>query len=133
MGANPEAVLVLLLQVLWEPVLLLLLPGAVPPGPDGCRTGHPAGPRLAQGTLPPGQRSHGHEGEWNLPRQRKARRLRLGCTDVVCVPQRYGEAERAMEQVLKLDTDCEEAVVDLMNCRVLQLMVSVPASKGVSC
>lgn len=45
-------------------------------------------------------------------------------TDVVCVAQRYSEAERAMEQVLKLDTDCEEAAVDLLNCRVLQLMVS---------
>lgn len=56
-----------------------------------------------------------------------------GRTHVVCVLQRYGEAERAMEQVLELDTDCEEAVVDLMNCRVLQLMVSFLASKGASC
>lgn len=47
--------------------------------------------------------------------------------------QRYAEAERAMEQVLKLDTDCVEAVMDLQNCRVLQLMVSFVASKGVSC
>lgn len=38
-----------------------------------------------------------------------------------------------MEQVLKLDTDCEEAVADLLNCRMLQLMVSLRASKGVSC
>lgn len=45
-------------------------------------------------------------------------------TDVVCVAQRYSEAEGAMEQVLKLDTDCEEAAMDLLNCRVLQLMVS---------
>lgn len=30
-----------------------------------------------------------------------------------------------MEQVLKLDTDCEEAAMDLLNCRVLQLMVSL--------
>lgn len=44
--------------------------------------------------------------------------------DVVCVAQRYSEAERAMEQVLKLDTDCEEAAMDLLNCKVLQLMVS---------
>lgn len=57
----------------------------------------------------------------------------IGCTYLVCVLQRYGEAERAMEQVLRLDTDCEEAVMDLMNCRVLQLMVSFLASKGVSC
>lgn len=28
-----------------------------------------------------------------------------------------------MEQVLKLDTDCEEALNDLFNCKVLQLMV----------
>lgn len=28
-----------------------------------------------------------------------------------------------MEQVLKLDEDCEEAVLDLFNCKVLQLMV----------
>lgn len=28
-----------------------------------------------------------------------------------------------MEQVLKLDEDCEEAVMDLFNCKVLQLMV----------
>ncbi|XP_069000800.1 uncharacterized protein [Embiotoca jacksoni] len=36
--------------------------------------------------------------------------------------KRYGEAEKAMEQVLKLDKDCEEAVNDLFNCKVLQLM-----------
>lgn len=36
--------------------------------------------------------------------------------------KRYSEAERAMEQVLKLDKDCEEAVNDLFNCKVLQLM-----------
>ncbi|XP_056902954.1 stress-induced-phosphoprotein 1 isoform X1 [Takifugu flavidus] len=36
--------------------------------------------------------------------------------------RRYSEAERAMEQVLKLDTDCEEAAMDLLNCKVLQLM-----------
>ncbi|KAM9804217.1 uncharacterized protein ACB057_007697 [Neosynchiropus ocellatus] len=36
--------------------------------------------------------------------------------------KRYGEAEKAMEQVLKLDRDCEEAVNDLFNCKVLQLM-----------
>lgn len=29
-----------------------------------------------------------------------------------------------MEQVLKLDEDCEEAVNDLFNCKVLQLMVN---------
>ncbi|XP_024916717.1 hsp70-Hsp90 organizing protein [Cynoglossus semilaevis] len=36
--------------------------------------------------------------------------------------KRYSEAETAMEQVLKLDKDCEEAVTDLFNCKVLQLM-----------
>lgn len=36
--------------------------------------------------------------------------------------KRYSEAEKAMEQVLKLDKDCEEAVIDLFNCKVLQLM-----------
>uniref|UniRef100_UPI0037E70B23 tetratricopeptide repeat protein 31 isoform X2 n=1 Tax=Semicossyphus pulcher TaxID=241346 RepID=UPI0037E70B23 len=36
--------------------------------------------------------------------------------------KRYIEAERAMEQVLKLDKDCEEAVNDLFDCKVLQLM-----------
>ncbi|XP_028325129.1 uncharacterized protein LOC114477171 isoform X2 [Gouania willdenowi] len=36
--------------------------------------------------------------------------------------QQYSEAEKAMEQVLKLDPDCEEAVNDLYNCKVLQLM-----------
>lgn len=45
-------------------------------------------------------------------------------TDLLCVAQRYSEAERAMEQVLKLDTECEEAAMDLLNCKVLQLMVS---------
>ncbi|KAM4599770.1 uncharacterized protein V3H82_008077 [Fundulus diaphanus] len=34
----------------------------------------------------------------------------------------YSEAEKAMEQVLKLDKDCEEAVNDLFSCKVLQLM-----------
>lgn len=43
--------------------------------------------------------------------------------------QQYSEAEKAMEQVLKLDKDCEEAVIDLFNCRVLQLMVNFLASK----
>lgn len=57
----------------------------------------------------------------------------MACIDLVCVLQRYSEAERAMEQVLKLDTDCKEAVMDLLNCRVLQLIVSFFASKGVSC
>uniref|UniRef100_A0A3Q4HZL5 Zgc:123010 n=1 Tax=Neolamprologus brichardi TaxID=32507 RepID=A0A3Q4HZL5_NEOBR len=36
--------------------------------------------------------------------------------------KRYSEAEKAMEQVLKLDKDCEEAVNNLFNCKVLQLM-----------
>ncbi|KAK6300870.1 hypothetical protein J4Q44_G00289680 [Coregonus suidteri] len=36
--------------------------------------------------------------------------------------KRYGEAERAMQQVLKLDQDCEEASTELFNCKVLQLM-----------
>ncbi|KAI4874259.1 hypothetical protein NFI96_028433, partial [Prochilodus magdalenae] len=36
--------------------------------------------------------------------------------------KRYSEAEKAMEQVLKLDKDCEEAVNDLFYCKVLQLM-----------
>ncbi|XP_036403360.1 uncharacterized protein zgc:123010 isoform X1 [Megalops cyprinoides] len=36
--------------------------------------------------------------------------------------KRYMEAEKAMEQVLKLDTNCEEAVNELTDCRVLQLM-----------
>ena len=44
---------------------------------------------------------------------------------LVLLWQRYSEAERAMEQVLKLDKDCEEAVNDLFNCKVLQLMVTV--------
>ncbi|XP_016128812.1 uncharacterized protein [Sinocyclocheilus grahami] len=37
--------------------------------------------------------------------------------------KRYCEAEKAMEQVLKLDQDCEEAVNDLLYCKVQQLMV----------
>ncbi|KAM4729186.1 uncharacterized protein FYW61_009844 [Anableps anableps] len=36
--------------------------------------------------------------------------------------KRYSEAEKAMEQVLKLDKECEEAVNDLFSCKVLQLM-----------
>ncbi|XP_068597715.1 uncharacterized protein zgc:123010 [Brachionichthys hirsutus] len=36
--------------------------------------------------------------------------------------KRYSEAGKAMEQVLKLDKDCEEAVIELFNCKVLQLM-----------
>lgn len=36
-----------------------------------------------------------------------------------------------MEQVLKLDKDCEEAVNDLFNCKVLQLMVNAPANTSV--
>ncbi|XP_029376949.1 stress-induced-phosphoprotein 1 isoform X2 [Echeneis naucrates] len=36
--------------------------------------------------------------------------------------KRYNEAEKAMEQVLRLDKDCEEAMTDLFNCKVLQLM-----------
>ncbi|XP_037541544.1 stress-induced-phosphoprotein 1 [Nematolebias whitei] len=36
--------------------------------------------------------------------------------------KRYSEAEKAMEHVLKLDKDCEEAANDLFNCKVLQLM-----------
>ncbi|XP_029917101.1 hsp70-Hsp90 organizing protein 2-like [Myripristis murdjan] len=36
--------------------------------------------------------------------------------------KRYGEAEEAMQQVLKLDQQCEEASSELFNCRVLQLM-----------
>nr|XP_005169572.1 tetratricopeptide repeat protein 31 isoform X1 [Danio rerio] len=35
--------------------------------------------------------------------------------------KRYSEAEKAMEQVLKLDGDCEEAVNDLLYCKVQQL------------
>uniref|UniRef100_A0A671QKR7 Tetratricopeptide repeat protein 31-like n=1 Tax=Sinocyclocheilus anshuiensis TaxID=1608454 RepID=A0A671QKR7_9TELE len=37
--------------------------------------------------------------------------------------KRYCEAEKAMEQVLKLDQGCEEAVNDLLYCKVQQLMV----------
>ncbi|XP_047668401.1 tetratricopeptide repeat protein 31 isoform X3 [Tachysurus fulvidraco] len=36
--------------------------------------------------------------------------------------KRYSEAEKAMEQVLKLDKGCEEAANDLFYCKVLQLM-----------
>ncbi|XP_035256399.1 hsp70-Hsp90 organizing protein 1-like [Anguilla anguilla] len=36
--------------------------------------------------------------------------------------KRYSEAEKAMELVLQLDKDCEEAVTEVLNCRVLQLM-----------
>ncbi|XP_035262312.1 hsp70-Hsp90 organizing protein isoform X4 [Anguilla anguilla] len=36
--------------------------------------------------------------------------------------KRYREAEKAMEQVLRLDNDCEEARNDLFTCRVLQLV-----------
>lgn len=36
-----------------------------------------------------------------------------------------------MEQVLKLDKDCEEAVIDLFNCKVLQLMVRFPFQKTI--
>ncbi|XP_016311965.1 uncharacterized protein LOC107665557 [Sinocyclocheilus anshuiensis] len=36
--------------------------------------------------------------------------------------KRYSEAEKAMEQVLKLDQDCEEAVNDLLYCKVQQLL-----------
>ncbi|KAG5855284.1 hypothetical protein ANANG_G00047470 [Anguilla anguilla] len=36
--------------------------------------------------------------------------------------KRYREAEKAMEQVLRLDNDCEEARTDLFTCRVLQLV-----------
>ncbi|XP_052006369.1 tetratricopeptide repeat protein 31-like [Xyrauchen texanus] len=35
--------------------------------------------------------------------------------------KRYSEAEKAMEQVLKLDRDCEEAVNDLLYCKAQQL------------
>lgn len=69
----------------------------------------------------------------NLPRKQKAGRGEARSDPVSRVLQRYSEAERAMEQVLKLDTDCEEAAMDLLNCRVLQLMVSLTQAKGVSC
>ncbi|XP_010742938.3 hsp70-Hsp90 organizing protein isoform X1 [Larimichthys crocea] len=46
--------------------------------------------------------------------------FRQGCA--LMGMQRYSEAEKAMEQVLKLDRDCDEAVNELFNCRVLQLM-----------
>ncbi|XP_054655323.1 uncharacterized protein zgc:123010 isoform X2 [Dunckerocampus dactyliophorus] len=36
--------------------------------------------------------------------------------------KRYSDAQKAMEQVLKLDKDCEEAVNDLFHCKMLQLM-----------
>ncbi len=35
-----------------------------------------------------------------------------------------------MEQVLKLDKDCEEAAIDLFNCKVLQLMVNTVENKA---
>ncbi|XP_055770661.1 vascular cell adhesion protein 1-like [Salvelinus fontinalis] len=38
-------------------------------------------------------------------------------------PRQYGEAERATQQVLKLDQECEVASTELFNCEVLQLMV----------
>lgn len=41
----------------------------------------------------------------------------------VCVFQRYSEAEKAMEQVLKLDPHCKEASSELFTCRVLHLVV----------
>lgn len=49
-------------------------------------------------------------------------RLDLSCV-AFSVLKRYSEAEKAMEQVLKLDKDCEEAVTDLFDCKMLQLMV----------
>ncbi|KAJ3610583.1 hypothetical protein NHX12_022675 [Muraenolepis orangiensis] len=36
--------------------------------------------------------------------------------------KRYSEAEKAMQHVLNLDADCDEAVNDLFHCKVLQLM-----------
>nr|XP_015202309.1 PREDICTED: hsp70-Hsp90 organizing protein 3-like isoform X4 [Lepisosteus oculatus] len=36
--------------------------------------------------------------------------------------KRYNEAECALEEVLRLDQDCEDAVNELLACRVLQLM-----------
>ncbi|XP_028823628.1 tetratricopeptide repeat protein 31 [Denticeps clupeoides] len=36
--------------------------------------------------------------------------------------KRYSEAEKAMEKVLQLDKECEEAATELFNCKVLQLM-----------
>ncbi|KAI5606325.1 tetratricopeptide repeat protein 31 isoform X2, partial [Silurus asotus] len=36
--------------------------------------------------------------------------------------KRYSEAEKAMEHVLKLDKDCDEAANDHFSCKVLQLM-----------
>nr|XP_057915128.1 tetratricopeptide repeat protein 31 isoform X2 [Doryrhamphus excisus] len=36
--------------------------------------------------------------------------------------KRYSDAQKAMEQVLKLDKDCEEAVNDLFHCKLRQLM-----------
>lgn len=38
--------------------------------------------------------------------------------------QLYGDAEKAIEQVLKLDQHCKEASSKLFTCRILQLMVS---------
>ncbi|CAB1343872.1 unnamed protein product [Coregonus sp. 'balchen'] len=46
--------------------------------------------------------------------------------------KRYSEAEKAMEQVLKLDKDCEEAVNDLFNCKVLQLMAVLTSPEASS-
>ncbi|XP_030585984.1 hsp70-Hsp90 organizing protein 3-like isoform X2 [Archocentrus centrarchus] len=46
--------------------------------------------------------------------------FRKGCALVGL--KRYGEAEKALEQVLKLDQNCKEASKKLFNCRVLQLM-----------
>ncbi|XP_056617403.1 uncharacterized protein zgc:123010 [Triplophysa dalaica] len=37
--------------------------------------------------------------------------------------KRYSESEKAMEQVLKLDAECEEAVNELLYCKVQQLVV----------
>ncbi|MFT7817092.1 hsp70-Hsp90 organizing protein 3-like [Arapaima gigas] len=52
--------------------------------------------------------------QWPMGYYRKGRAL-MGM-------KRYREAEVAMEQVLKLDTRCEDAGYDLVNCRILQLM-----------
>lgn len=60
--SHSSCVLIYVLQVLWESLLLLLLPRAVSSGPGRCRTFHPARPGLAQRTLSPGQCSHGNEG-----------------------------------------------------------------------
>ncbi|XP_018606260.1 hsp70-Hsp90 organizing protein 3 [Scleropages formosus] len=52
--------------------------------------------------------------QWPMGFYRKGRAL-MGM-------KRYSEAERAMEQVLKLDPSCDDADYDLVNCRILQLM-----------